>query len=246
MKATVIFDTCREGSLNMALDSQLLQQLREEEQVFLRFYTWCPATVSIGLFQKWQQQQQHSPYPVVRRPTGGKAVLHLLDVSYSFVGPLSGFGNSVLETYFLVSQGLIKGLELLGIPAEFLPAPLPTKEDPSSCFVHLSGHEVGVAGKKLIGSAQARKPWGFLQHGSIMVEPIYHEMAELFSIEESEIRAHAIALRELLPDITIGVLENALREGFEDALDLHFTQAEFSSKELSQAASFSGKYAVCS
>jgi len=83
MKATVIFDTCREGSLNMALDSLLLQQLREEEQVFLRFYTWCPATVSIGLFQKWQQQQ-HSPYPVVRRPTGGKAVLHLLDVSYSF------------------------------------------------------------------------------------------------------------------------------------------------------------------
>jgi len=56
-------DTCREGSLNMALDSLLLQQLREEEQVFLRFYTWCPATVSIGLFQKWQQQQQHSPYP---------------------------------------------------------------------------------------------------------------------------------------------------------------------------------------
>jgi len=86
----------------MALDSLLLQQLREEEQV----------TVSIGLFQKWQQQQQHCPYPVVRRPTGGKAVLHLLDVSYSFVGPLSGFGNSVLETYFLVSQGLIKGLEL--------------------------------------------------------------------------------------------------------------------------------------
>jgi len=110
MKATVIFDTCREGSLNMALDSLLLQQLREEEQVFLRFYTWCPATVSIGLFQKWQQQQQHSPYPVVRRPTGGKAVLHLLDVSYSFVGPLSGFGNSVLETYFLVSQGLSRVL----------------------------------------------------------------------------------------------------------------------------------------
>jgi len=51
MKATVIFDTCRKGSLNMALDSLLLQQLREEEQVFLRFYTWCPATVSIGLFQ---------------------------------------------------------------------------------------------------------------------------------------------------------------------------------------------------
>jgi len=58
MKATVIFDTCREGSLNMALDSLLLQQLREEEQVFLRFYTWCPATVSIGLFQKWQQRQK--------------------------------------------------------------------------------------------------------------------------------------------------------------------------------------------
>jgi len=60
--------------------------------------------------------------------TGGKAVLHLFDVSYSFVDLLA-FWNSVLETYFLVSQGLIKGLELLGIPAEFLPAPLPSKED---------------------------------------------------------------------------------------------------------------------
>jgi len=70
---------------------------------------------------------------------GWKAVLHLLDVSYSFVGPLSGFGNSVLETYFLVSQGLIKGLELLGIPAEFLPAPLPSKEDPSAVLFICQG-----------------------------------------------------------------------------------------------------------
>jgi len=94
----------------MALDSLLLQQLREEEQVFLRFYTWCPATVSIGLFQKWQQQQQHCPYPVVRRPTGGKAVLHLFDVSYSFVGPLSGFGNSVWKPIFLCLRGLSRVL----------------------------------------------------------------------------------------------------------------------------------------
>ncbi|HHY43455.1 MAG TPA: lipoate--protein ligase family protein [Coprothermobacter sp.] len=245
MKATVIFDSCREGSLNMALDSLLLQQLREEEQVFLRFYTWCPPTISIGLFQKWEQACSTS-YPVVRRPTGGKAVLHLGDLSYAFVGPLAGFGNSVLETYYLVSQGLIKGLELLGVPAEFLPAPLPGKDDPASCFVQLSGHEVGVAGKKLIGSAQARKPWGFLQHGSIMVEPIYRETAELFGVQESQVKAQAISLREIVPDITLGVLENALREGFEDALDLHFTRGELSSKELSQAASFSRKYAVCS
>jgi len=69
-EATVIFDTCREGSLNMALDSLLLQQLREEEQVFLRFYTWCPATVSIGLFQKWQ----HNNILLTRGPAshGGK------------------------------------------------------------------------------------------------------------------------------------------------------------------------------
>jgi len=159
MKATVIFDTCREGSLNMALDSLLLQQLREEEQVFLRFYTWCPALCPLFI-PKVAAATTTFSLPVVRRPTGGKAVLHLLDVSYSLLDLLA-----VLETVFwkpiFLCLRAYQGLELLGIPAEFLPAPLPTKEDPSSCFVHLSGHEVGVAGKKLIGSAQARKPWAF-------------------------------------------------------------------------------------
>ncbi|WP_018962722.1 lipoate--protein ligase family protein [Coprothermobacter platensis] len=243
MKARVIFDNCREGSLNMALDYVMLQHLQEEEQVILRFYTWCPPTVSVGLFQEWHHDVS---YPVVRRPTGGKAVLHDGDLSYALVAPLNGFGNSVLETYYLVSEGLIDGLGLLGVSADFLQAPLPAKDDPDGCFIHESGHEIGIWGRKVIGSAQARKPWGFLQHGSILVEPIYEHMSNLFGVSEEEVREHCIALKDLLPDITPGVLANALKEGLEHVLDVHFNVSEVTTEELRQASTISTKYTLCS
>jgi lipoate-protein ligase A len=242
MKATVIFDQCREASLNMALDAIMLQSLREEEQIVLRFYTWCPPAISIGLFQEWHQVCN---YPVVRRPTGGKAVLHLMDLSYAIVAPLHGFGDRVLETYYIISQGLIRGFDLLGVPADFLPAPLPSKNDPESCFVHQSGHEIGIAGRKLVGSAQARKPWGFLQHGSIMVRPIYEEIASVFNLEEKEVRDHSMALSEVIPDITVDLLANALKDGFEEALDIRFKVGQFSPQQLSEATSIASKYVVC-
>lgn len=243
MRGRVIFDQCRDGALNMALDYLFLTQLEEREAIVVRFYQWCPATISIGVFQDWDRP---APYPVVRRPTGGKAVLHKGDLSYSVVAPLSGFGTSVMETYKLLSTALIQGLALLGVDAGFLPAPLPSKSDPEGCFVHPSGHEVGIANRKLIGSAQVRKPWGFLQHGAILMEPIYAELADLFGTPVEELRKHTITLKEVAPDVTAGLLAQALRDGFQEVLDVELEDIPLTEEELREAAKLAPKFMVTS
>jgi len=140
---------------------------------FLRLYQWSKPTLSLGRFQALDGQidlgfcESHS-IDVVRRATGGQAVLHHQELTYSFASSTPPFPRSILESYQQVRQPILDGLNQLGYGVttadggKFKPAS-------SVCFSVTQGHEVKVDSRKLVGSAQRRKAGRLLQHGSILL-----------------------------------------------------------------------------
>lgn len=148
----------------------------------LRLYTWDPPAVSLGRFQRADEAVdlvacRRLGIDVVRRVTGGRAVLHHRELTYSVVARSdhSFFPNDVLGTYRIIAQGLLAGLRRLGINAEMVSRSGPhaglVKKDSksSSCFASPSWYEIVVRGRKIVGSAQRRVSGAFLQHGSILI-----------------------------------------------------------------------------
>lgn len=165
------------GSLNMAIDDFLFQLLHEESQTYLRFYRWKQPTVSLGYSQDIQKVvdveycQEHG-IDIVRRMTGGKLVLHHKEVTYSLCSSDSKtFTPTLMDSYKLISQALMRGLEKMGLkpiladtpPSSYVKGDLP-------CFSYPAQNEIEVQGKKIIGSAQKRTGQKFIQHGSIPLE----------------------------------------------------------------------------
>jgi lipoyl(octanoyl) transferase len=172
------------GSHNMSVDEELLTRAQAGDAVpVLRFYTWDPPAVSLGRFQKLEEAVDAAAcrrrgFDVIRRPTGGRAVLHNRELTYSIVARTDNplFPSNVLGTYKVIAAGLLAGLANLGINAEMVSrggrhAELVNKADDSpSCFSSPSWYEIVVHGKKIIGSAQRRLSHAFLQHGSILID----------------------------------------------------------------------------
>lgn len=171
------------GPENMALDEALLESvIAGEGPPTLRFYAWTPATLSIGFNQgdvlSTGRRVAEAPVPVVRRITGGRAILHDDELTYSVVcredDPL--FGGSVWETYLKLSRFLVAGLREIGVDArvagEGAPAPdaygRPSEGSPS-CFSTPTPHEIAVGEAKIAAGAQRRVRGALLQHGSVLL-----------------------------------------------------------------------------
>lgn len=168
------------GARQMALDEALLDNLKPDSAPVLRFYTWERPTLSLGYFQNYKKVVcepfvRHNNIDVVRRPTGGRAVLHDREVTYAVIAYLKGaFENQTLqETYELIAEALNLGLQRLGIsrPSISLDSSL-ARSEPGlpQCFVSVSKYELARDTKKIIGSAQKRSRDRFLQHGSILLD----------------------------------------------------------------------------
>jgi lipoyl(octanoyl) transferase len=169
-----------DGATNMALDEALLRgRVRGASGPTVRFYGWRPAAVSLGYAQPLDEtvdraRCQALGIGLVRRPTGGSAILHEppdREVTYAVVAREGDFpgADDVLETYRVIGQGLAAGLARLGVAAELVPLvrarPGPT---PAFCFGRTGAYEIAVGGRKLAGSAQRRQRGCFLQHGSVL------------------------------------------------------------------------------
>lgn len=151
----------------MAEDEALLDRVIRSGGAFLRLYRWNPPTLSIG-----RNQAIDGDYgvPVVRRPTGGKAVWHEHELTYAVASLIAHFG-SLRNAYCEIHTRLAKALRSLGVDAGLAPY-RPTvrpSNGPTSCFAAPVGGEILVAGRKLVGSAQVRRRGAFLQHGSILL-----------------------------------------------------------------------------
>jgi lipoate-protein ligase A len=171
------------GMRNMEIDERLLADAAADNGLLpvLRFYEWEPPAVSLGRFQDEASAVRAAScdrlgIDIVRRITGGRAVLHHRELTYSIVSARSNeqFPDDVLGTYKTIAAGLLMGLRNLGISAEMVTRPK-WQEPPkagrvdAACFASPSWYELVAGGRKIIGSAQRRLPGAFLQHGSILI-----------------------------------------------------------------------------
>jgi len=162
----------------MAVDEAILDRYAGEaapSQPTLRLYSWAPATLSLGARQKatgdgaWLRE---NGVGLVRRPTGGSAVLHEHERTFAVVGSLrrDPFPGGVLDTYRRIAAALLHALGTLGIDASEAPDGGSAGSAAAvACFGRPSIHEITIAGRKAIGSAQMRRRGAFLQHGSILL-----------------------------------------------------------------------------
>jgi Lipoate-protein ligase A len=166
------------GAENMAVDEALLLTMARQEDPLpvLRFYGWSPATLSLGYAQSYQKEVNEEVchlegVDIVRRPTGGRAVLHQYELTYSVIAPERDphVSGTVLESYLKISQALLRGLHASGIPAEMVANGGTVGAASAACFDAPSWYELAVGGRKLVGSAQMRKEGMLLQHGSIIL-----------------------------------------------------------------------------
>ena len=166
------------GAWNMAVDEAILEGARAGAVLpTLRLYAWQPPCLSLGYAQPFSDvalpRLAALGWDVVRRPTGGRAILHTDELTYSVTGPQDEprLAGSVLESYQRLSAALLEALRQLNLPAQAAGAHLSAAEgaDPKGpvCFEVPSDYEIVVGGKKLIGSAQARRKGGVLQHGAL-------------------------------------------------------------------------------
>ncbi len=193
------------GPWNMAKDEYLLHRLEQEPGTCLRFYSWARPTVSLGYSQRPERVldaaycRRHG-IDIVRRITGGKLVLHDQEVTYSLCSSDSEtFSSNLSDSYRLISQGLMCGLEKMGLKPRLAgPPPENYVRGSLPCFSYPARDEIEVLGRKVVGSAQKRIGRRFLQHGSIPLEMQQQRLRRISRMQESEESVRMIPLSEAL------------------------------------------------
>jgi lipoate-protein ligase A len=246
-------DNPASAAWNMAADEAMMISCGSEAGwPTLRFYGWNPPAVSIGYFQRLateidQDVCQKLGIDIIRRLTGGRAVLHEQELTYSLVVREDEpyVPSTVTESYRFFSRAIIAGLAKMGIAAE-MKSPETHKGKPrtnasAACFDAPSHYEVTVAGRKLVGSAQVRRAGVLMQHGSILLSLQPERMAAVLQSARTdrdemlaqELSEKAIGLDEVLGrPIAPVIVADAIRAGFEDQCDLHFKAAVWTESEL--------------
>ena len=189
----LLIDDAAGGAWNMAVDEVLLDGVATgAAPPTLRFYQWRPACLSLGYFQPFDAVNldgcRELGVEIVRRSTGGRAILHDRELTYSVALRPSVLGDDggVLPSYYRLSLALQEGLRRLGVAATLAPesAPSVSIEHGPVCFDRPSAHEILLDGRKLVGSAQMRRGGGLLQHGSILIEPRLEKMRACLRLAE--------------------------------------------------------------
>jgi lipoate-protein ligase A len=169
----LLLDPAADGAWNMAVDELLLDQAAETGRPTLRFYSWKEATVSLGYFQSYASRLGHaasSRCPLVRRLTGGGAIVHDAELTYSLALPAGHPGAArTRDLYRAVHDALVETLGLLGARAEICDggAGRTPLVEPFLCFQRRAAGDVLIDGEKIAGSAQRRRRGAILQHGSV-------------------------------------------------------------------------------
>jgi lipoate-protein ligase A len=224
---------------NMAVDAVLRRSHAEAGgSPTLRFYQWSQPTLSLGAGQKLPEplslERLHSlGLAVVRRPTGGRAVLHDGDLTYSVVaGAREGFPVSVTAVYRRLCRALQAGLARLGLQTS-LGGPQTGTFSKFNCFARLGSGDLTWQGKKFVGSAQAWQGGTFLQHGAILLTSQAAAWQQLQAASDRQTAAPVISLAEILGSAPpLDLLKDALLRGFQEELGLTLTAGDLTPWEL--------------
>lgn len=241
-------------SYNMALDEALLDWHSEGLiPPVVRFYEWNPATLSIGYFQSVEKEIDMDAIKqlglgFVRRPTGGRGVLHEHELTYSVIVTESypNMPATVTEAYRVISEGLLIGFQNLGLDAYFsIPDTDEKKQDlkkPKSavCFDAPSWYELVVEGRKVAGSAQTRQKGVILQHGAILLDMDEDKLIQTFKFSSQALKERvkaglskkAVAINKISQhSVTIDECKVAFKKGFEDALQIELVEYKLTEEQ---------------
>lgn len=248
----------------MARDQAILLSVQETGRPVLRVYAWAPYCVSLGRHQSAScmnlSECGKAGIDVVRRPTGGRAVYHAREVTYSVIIPRNHpvFHASVSGVYNRISTGLCLGIQQLGAPAGL------TRRTPDlrahyrnalsvSCFSASARNEVMIQGKKLIGSAQRQTAEGLLQHGSILLDDEHLNLPDFLAgvgQAEAEKMKAAVASRTvslsatLRRDVTFEETAQAVRSGMSRVFEARFEDHSLTDEEEKRARSMAHEFAL--
>ncbi|MEI7474124.1 MAG: lipoate--protein ligase family protein [bacterium] len=217
-----------DGKKNMEIDANILDYSIESESApILRLYGWDKPTLTLGRNQPLDsvgvEYCQNNNIDVLRRITGGRAVLHHLEITYSFVCKADFLekGSTVISSYKEISEALIVGLDLLGIKLSF-PEYKKVSVDKGFCMALSTGSDLNYNGKKIIGSAQYRKNNYILQHGSILID--IDDLLHKAIFEDYYDKNTITSLTEINPNIDYYKnLPCFLKKGFESKFNDEFT-----------------------
>jgi len=241
-----------DGATNMAVDEAIVSAVVEgASSPTLRFYAWSPPCLSLGRNQPLADANleacRAAGMDVVRRPTGGRAILHTDELTYSLSLRQSDprATGDVVESYRRLSEGLLAGLRRLGVEvAQATGRRKPASELTAICFESPSDYEITVGGRKLVGSAQWRARGGVLQHGSL---PLHGDLARIVAFlslapgererQRRDLRRRAATLAEALgAPASFEQAAQALAEGFAQALNLTLEPGDLTAHERDLAA----------
>ena len=244
----LIIDGEAGGATNMAVDEAILNSVIDGASLpTLRFYAWSPPCLSLGRSQRLAEADlaacRAAGIDVVRRPTGGRSILHTDELTYSVAllqaGPRASGG--IVESYRRLSEGLLAGLRSLGVDAtQAAGQKTASSETTAVCFETPSDYEITVAGRKLVGSAQWRARGGVLQHGTLPLHGDLARIVDYLAFSDPERRAQRSRLHRkalTLEEATGAVLPfdrvaRALADGFASALNLTLVPGKLTSQEI--------------
>lgn len=239
----LILDDDLPGHVNMARDSSILQALEEGSGVpTLRLYGWDAPAISIGYLQS------PAPFlglavPVVRRITGGRAVVHSSEVTYSVTGLMDSplFSGGIMAAYSVISSCIIAALNDAGVEATYSRGSSACHRS-EACFHTPSRYEVLINGRKLVGSAQRRLKRAFIQHGSILMD-IDDELN--YRVFGTSISGKMAGVSEFSP-VRPERLKELLVQRFAQGFGVSFKNSALTSVEMKASEALSGKCLVAS
>ncbi len=247
---------------NMAIDEAIMNAVSEgKAPPTLRFYGWQPPTLSIGYFQKAAdeidlEKVEARGIGFVRRPTGGRAVLHDQELTYSMILSESypDMPKSVTESYRILSNGLLHGFRRLGLQADMVNLADEAEKakyasaGSAACFDSPSWYELVVEGRKVAGSAQMRQRGVILQHGSILLDMdvdllfdlLYYPNERLRERLKKSFRDKAVAINDIKraleqPPVTLAETEAAFEQGIPEGLGIKLELGDLSDWEQAEA-----------
>ncbi len=210
----------RDPYFNMAYDESLMDYVDNLDTVFLRFFNFSPVSISIGYHQKtgdWIRELENRGFKWVRRRTGGRAVVHSSDCTYSMVFHRSNpfIGGNTIESYTKISLAFRKAFEILGIETTIKrrASKIKKNRNPEMCFSSISLADLRWGKRKIIGSAQYRNKDVVLQQGTIMLKK-----PEGFTIDPGMATVKMATAKE----IKLHELKNLITQGFENIFNVYF------------------------
>ena len=233
------------GASNMAVDQVLLETAQSDARPTFRLYTWKPAALSLGRNQPTAGRfdsirANQLGIDVVRRPTGGMAVWHNHEITYSVAAPISRIG-SPRSAYRRINEGLLAGLQRLGVPAALHVTAPSTKSMQPVCFEAPQVGELIADGAKLVGSAQRREGSALLQHGSILLSGDQSMVGEAFGAATGP--RTAITIESILGHVPDQfAMIDALASGIANTFGTELAPSTLSDTELERTRSVVHQY----